>query len=114
MEPDVRTDRQESGRARCASAAGPNRNGNAQGRSGSAMDDEFLPGRNRHSLSQAAQARPRYRRGTGDLSRLPGIQGLHVSVRTHLDQRDGASPEIDGTTYVDRPIVRRYLTFDEN
>src|SRR5262245_50937239 len=55
------------------------------------MDDEFLPRRNRHSLPQASEARPCDRRATGSLSRLPGLQGVRLSVRPHLDQRDGAS-----------------------
>src|SRR5262245_52591923 len=54
------------------------------------MDDEFLSCRNRNPLPQPSQARHRDRRKTGNLSRLSGLQGLHLSLRPDLDQRNGA------------------------
>ena len=62
------------------------------------MDDEFLSCRNRNSLPQASQARHRYRRKIGNLSRLSGFQGLHLSVRPDLDQRNGASAKLNNRT----------------
>ena len=61
---------------------------------GSAMDDELVSCNNRYSLLQASQARHRYRREIGRLSRLSGLQGLHLSVRPDLDQRNGASAKL--------------------
>ena len=76
---------------------GPNRVRNGERCSGNAMDDEFLSCRNRYSLLQASQARHRYRREIG-LSRLSGLQGLHLSVRPDLDQRNGASTKLKNRT----------------
>ena len=99
MGPNVGASRQESGRARFASASGPDRVRDGERCSGSAMDDEFLSCRNRCSLLQASQARYRYRREAGNLSRLSGLQGLHLSVRPDLDQRNGASAKLNESTY---------------
>ena len=65
----------------------------------SAMDDEFLSGRNWYSLLQASQARHRYRREIGSLSRLSGLQGLHLSVRPDLDQTKWCVGKVEQSTY---------------
>src|SRR5258705_10775284 len=70
------------------------------------MDDEFLSCRNRHSLPQASQARHRYRRTIGNLSRLSGFQGLYLSVRPDLDQRNGASAKLNNRTIPMSQLMR--------
>src|SRR5215510_9751916 len=95
MEPDVRANRQESRRGRPRSAFGPYRVRNGGGRSGSAMDHELLSCRDWHSLPQVSQARNRYWRNFGNLSRLPGFQGLHLTVRADLDQGNGETSGVN-------------------
>src|SRR6185295_7554918 len=65
------------------------------------MDDECLSCGNRNPLPQASQARPRYRRKTGNLSRLSGFQGMHLAVCPDLDQRNGASARLNSLTITD-------------
>ena len=68
LEPDLRANRQESGRSRPARASGTHRVRDGQRRAGSAMDDEFLSGRNRDPLPQVPETRHCHRRCPGTLS----------------------------------------------
>ncbi len=52
------------------------------------MDDEYVLGRNRNPLPQASPPSAFDRRSAWDLSGLSGFEGLHLAIRTDLDQRD--------------------------
>jgi 3-methyladenine DNA glycosylase AlkD len=54
------------------------------------VGDESLPRRDRHPSFRASRQSHRDRRAAGRPDRLPRITGLHATVRTDLDRRDGA------------------------
>ena len=66
--------------------------GNADSRS--AMDDEQCSCGNRNPLPQTPQAGHRHRREVGNLSRLSRFEGLHLTLRPDLDQRNGEPAKV--------------------
>ena len=69
--------------------SGSHRVRNGERRSRSAMDDELHSCGNRNPLPRPPQAGARHRRDVGNLSRLSRFQGLHLTLRPDLDQRNG-------------------------
>lgn len=57
-----------------------------------AVDDEHHPRGDRNQLPRPPQFGHRHRGEAGNLPGLPGVEGLHLTLRTDLDKRNGRPP----------------------
>src|SRR5829696_220380 len=75
------------------------------------MDHERGAGGDWHPPRRSSQACARHRREAGDLSRLSVFERLHLSLRPHLDQRDGATAGLKWENGIGKAISIANLYF---